>query len=53
MMKEIVLAAHPDNEHTKLLVRLIETVFPECEVHVIPDEPRNHRNEEEVRIPSS
>lgn len=52
MMKKIVLAGHPDNEHTKLLVRLIEAVFPECEVRVIPDEPRIQRNKEEVRIAS-
>jgi hypothetical protein len=48
MMKKIVLAGHPDNESTNLLVRLIENIFPECEVHVTPDEPGIHRNKEEV-----
>ena len=33
-MKKIVIAAQPYEEHTAALVRLLETVFPECEVQV-------------------
>jgi hypothetical protein len=47
MMQKIVLAGHPDNESTKLLVRLIENIFPECEVHVTPDETGIHQNKDE------
>ncbi len=47
-MKKIVLAGHPDNEYTELLARLIETVFPECEVHIAAAEPAFHRNEDEA-----
>jgi hypothetical protein len=48
IMKKIVLAAHPDHESTEWLVRLIETIFPECEVHVTPAQPGFQRNKEEA-----
>jgi hypothetical protein len=48
-MKKIVLAAHPDNEYTELLARLIESVFPECEVDIAAAEPGVYRNEDEAR----
>jgi hypothetical protein len=41
IMKKIVLAAHPENEHTETLVRLLEILFPECKVQVSLAEAEN------------
>jgi hypothetical protein len=37
-MRKIVISAQEGNEHTEELVRLMEILFPECEVQVTPPE---------------
>ena len=45
-MRKIVIASGKGIENTDALVCLIEVLFPECEVHVIPvDEPVETREE--------
>jgi hypothetical protein len=39
-MKKIMIAARPHDDHTEDLVRLLEALFPECEVQVKCTEAR-------------